>query len=219
MCQRHYRTIGRGGSAATIGVARREIDRISSSVRAEISAKIEEVGGRLDKNAEISVRERGSIRDDLTLMKEELANASRTSAAETVAEALKARTVEDGIERRLTALEENLDEKVRGLTEREEANANIAADRNAAVQTMLEKAKEQRLRLEARVESVIGQVESERQNEETEWEASVAAAEAEDGADEMGDILSPRREDEDAISGPTGVLPTADVGFPPMSEE
>lgn len=204
---------------ATIGVARREIDVISSSVKEEVSAKVAQVGERLDKNADVAVRERGSIRDDMRLMKEELADASRTSAASTVAEALKARVVEDGLEERLAALEKNLDDKVRGLAEREETNAKIAAESNAAVQVMLQKAKEQRLRLEARVEGVIGQVESERQNEESEWEASIAAAEAEDGADEMGGVLSPRARDEDALTGPTGALPTADVGFPPMSED
>jgi hypothetical protein len=204
---------------ATIGVARREIDVISSTVKAEVSAKVAEVGERLDQNVDVAVRERSSIRDDMGLMNEELAKATRASAVETAAEALKARVVEDGLEERLAALEKNIEDKVRGLAEKEEANAKIAADNNDAVKVMLEKANEQRKRLEARVEGVIGQVESERQHEETEWEASIAAAEAEDGADEMGGVLSPRAGDEDVIAGPTGALPTADVGFPPMGED
>ena len=204
---------------ATIGVARREIDIISTTVRAEAVEAITNVETRLNNSIADAVNERTSIRNDVDRVKGDIAEGLRNGSAEVVAESLKSRVVEDGLESRLTALERNLEDKVRDLEKREETNAKTAEDSMAKVHNMLKKAEEQRIRLEARVEGVIGQVETERQNEEAEWETSIAAAEAEDAGGDIDQMLSPRANGEEKISGPTGSLPTADVGFPPMSED
>ena len=207
---------------ATVGVARREIDIISTTVKREAVEAAEKVDSRLTLIEEAGARERNAIRSDMTRQQEDVSTRLDGISSESVAESLKSGVVEKDLTERIASLEDALRSRLEALEAKEEAKIKATNDTLAQIREMIAKADEQRVRLEARVEGVVGQVEQERNEADQEWQASIAAAEVAEGEDDGGaDGLSPRgdRDGELGLDGAqTGALPVTDVGFPPVSD-
>ena len=159
------------------------------------------------------------VQEDIAVFK--LATASRLDqgVASAVTDQLTATVVEQTIQERIAALEMDTTNRLKAMEEAEEEKVQRVNATLATIDAQVQQAKEDRSRLEARVESVVGQVEEERNNSELEWQKSLSEAQREDdiaaddgvAADDGGSMPAPVVE--------SGSLPTVDVGFPPPSED
>ena len=160
-----------------------------------------------------------AIEQGILALKEETTNRLDQGVAASVKDVMSASVMEEAIQERISVLEKQTSDRLKTMEAAEAEKVQKVNDTLALINNQVEQAKEDRVRLEQRVESVVGQVEEERNNSEMEWQKSISEAQRQDDieADEPlgGSSIGGNME----TTGETGTLPTVDVGFPPPSED
>ncbi len=206
---------------ATIGAARRQIDAIASNVLAEAQAACAVVDGRVSALDETQSARAQALEDGVAALREDTETRLAGAAAAGVADKLAAKVVEDDLDTRIAGLRGDLDRRLAELEAAEGAKLKKVDDSLQSMQDQIAAAATQQGRLESRVESVVGQIEEEKNNAEREWLASVQAAQEEDDAEadlSQAAGLGGSAGGSGGGGGQKGSLPVADVGFPPPSD-
>jgi hypothetical protein len=161
-----------------------------------------------------------AVEQGMLALKEETTNRLDQGVAASVKDVMSATLVEEAIQERISVLEKQISDRLKTMEAAEAEKVQKVNDTLALINNQVEQAKEDRVRLEQRVESVVGQVEEERNNSELEWQKSISEAQRQDDieADEPlgGSSIGGGNTE---TTGETGTLPTVDVGFPPPSED
>ena len=156
--------------------------------------------------------------EDVNVLRVETNHRLNNNLAGGVTDSLKNAVVEENMYDKISLLEKQMNVRLNEMEMNEAEKVKRVNDTLSVIDKQVQQAKEDRNRLEARVESVVGQVEEERNNAETEWQASIDEANRKDDIEQDGPAITNGSSGDDIVTE-TGVLPTADVGFPDPSED
>ena len=179
-----------------------------------ISESVESTDNRLTSLVEERTTKVSRGLDELRI---EHASRLDQAVASTVTDSLTASVVETSIQERIAQVEKDTERRLKEMEEAEEAKVNKVNETLSTIESSMKQAVEDRARLEARVESVVGQVEEERNNAEVEWQKSMVEAQRQDDIEQDEPMVGGGDKTSELVAE-TGTLPTVDVGFPPPSD-
>jgi hypothetical protein len=204
----------------SIFIAQKNVDDATKQITQKAKETSELMTKKMSELSSMVETKTLSIEKDILLLKEDTSNRFNESIATAVKDTMSASVVEQAISERISLLETDMKNRIRTMEAAEKDKVERVNNTLKVINLQVQQAKEDRSRLESRVESVIGQVEEERNNSELEWQKSLTEAQRQDDieADEPLDGFSNDGSNNETVLE-TGTLPTVDVGFPPPSED